>query len=84
MADLITMQPNVNIDLFIVAPSNRRDKVMRELNRPTFSGYQLRLNERCKFISYKSIRQLKKDTSDYVGFMDVGVIHKIAEKAEPQ
>ena len=37
MADLIAMHPNLNILLYIVAPDKRREKVIEELNRPTFS-----------------------------------------------
>ncbi len=36
MADLLAMQPNINIPLFLVAPTDRRNKVIAELNRPTF------------------------------------------------
>ena len=31
------MQPNLNIPLYIVAPGERRDKVVKEVNRPTFA-----------------------------------------------
>ena len=41
MSDLITLQPNLNINLFIVAPDERRDKVRSEINRPTFDGVRL-------------------------------------------
>src|SRR4051812_6091077 len=49
MSDLITMQPNLNIPLYIVAPGERRDKVVKEVNRPTFARLsppisQLRFN----------------------------------------
>ena len=37
MADLIAMQPNLNIPLYLVAPDERREKVIIEVNRPTFS-----------------------------------------------
>jgi hypothetical protein len=37
MSDLITMQPNINIPLYIVAPNERRNKVIVEVNRPTFA-----------------------------------------------
>jgi hypothetical protein len=37
MSDLIAMQPNLNIPLFLVAPDERRPKVVQEVNRPTFS-----------------------------------------------
>jgi hypothetical protein len=32
MADLLAMQPNINIPLYLVAPDERRDKVMEEVN----------------------------------------------------
>ena len=37
MADLIAMQPNLNILFYMVATSERREKVFSEVNRPTFS-----------------------------------------------
>ena len=36
MSDLIAMHPNLNIPLYIVAPAERRSKVLSEINRPTF------------------------------------------------
>jgi hypothetical protein len=38
MSDLVALQPNLSIPLYIVAPDERRQKVIRELNRPTFPG----------------------------------------------
>ena len=52
MADLIAMQPNLNIPLYIVAPEERKDKVIIEVNRPTFSRLTPPLNEMCRFISF--------------------------------
>jgi hypothetical protein len=37
MADLLALQPNMNIRLHIVAPDERRDKVFKEMLRPVFS-----------------------------------------------
>jgi hypothetical protein len=37
MWDLIAMQPNLNIPLYLVAPDERRQKVFAEVNRPTLS-----------------------------------------------
>jgi len=79
LADLITMQPNVNVDLFIVAENNRYDKVMKELNRPTFRSYALKLHELCKFVSYEAINELLRDTTNYAGFMEPKVIQKVAK-----
>ena len=37
MADLLALQPNMQIRLHIVAPDERREKVLREIKRPVFS-----------------------------------------------
>ena len=52
MADLIAMQPNLNIPLYLVAPDERREKVMIEVNRPTFCRLNPPLSEICRFISF--------------------------------
>jgi hypothetical protein len=37
MSDLLALQPNLDINLYLVAPDERRDKVEQELLRPTSS-----------------------------------------------
>jgi len=37
MSDLVSMQPNIKIDLFMVAADERREKVAYEINRPTLA-----------------------------------------------
>lgn len=49
MSDLVALCPNLNIPLYIVAPSSRLNKVAKELSRPTFK--MLELPERCGFFS---------------------------------
>ena len=59
MADLLSLQPNMDIRLHIVAPEERRNKVMNEIQRPVFSLIEGRpLKKRCTFLSYDSIREL--------------------------
>jgi hypothetical protein len=59
MADLLAMQPNMNIDLHIVAPDQRRDHVRREIIRPVFSVLEGGpMSERCSFLSYTSIDEI--------------------------
>jgi len=59
MADLLALQPNMDIKLHIVAPSVRRDKVFHELQRPVFSLLDKGpLSELCTFISYDSLSEL--------------------------
>jgi predicted RNA-binding protein len=61
MADLLALQPNMDIKLHLVAPANRRDKVFEELQRPVFSLLERGpLAEACTFISYDSLYELAK------------------------
>jgi hypothetical protein len=54
MADLIAMQPNLNIPLYLVAPDERRQKVFAEVNRPTFSRLSPPLVEVCRFVAFSA------------------------------
>ena len=47
MADLTSMQPNLKIPLYLVAPDERRPKVLTEINRPTFAKMKPPLKEVC-------------------------------------
>jgi hypothetical protein len=59
MADLLALQPNMDIRLHIVAPTQRREKVFQEIRRPVFSLLERGpLSESCTFISYDSVREL--------------------------
>ena len=50
MSDLLALQPNLNIDLYIVAPEDRRGKVEREILRPTFNLREPPLARVCGFL----------------------------------
>jgi len=59
MADLLALQPNMDIRLHIVAPVARRDKVFQELRRPVFSLLERGpLSESCTYLSYDSVLEL--------------------------
>jgi hypothetical protein len=59
MADLIALQPNMDIRLHIVAPEERRSKVFEEVRRPVFSLIEGKpLQERCTFLSYDSVHKI--------------------------
>ena len=61
MADLLALQPNMDIKLHLVAPSERRTKVFQEIQRPVFSLIERGpLNELCSFISYESLYELSE------------------------
>ncbi len=59
MADLLALQPNMDIKLHIVAPEARREKVLHEIRRPVFSLIEPRsLAERCTYLSYDAVREI--------------------------
>jgi hypothetical protein len=57
MSDLLAMQPNLNIPLYLVAPDDRRDKVREEVNRPTFSRLSPPMHQMCRFIPFSALRE---------------------------
>lgn len=61
MADLLALQPNMDIRLHIVAPDDKREKVMREITRPVFSLLEKGpLYESCSYISYDAIKEISE------------------------
>lgn len=82
MSDLITMQPNINLDLYIVAPDDRRDKVFNEINRPTFARLKPPLPKICKFIPYSKLKKEIKQLGTKICFMKPEFIGEISEKCE--
>jgi hypothetical protein len=59
MADLLALQPNMDIRLHIAAPEARKQKVFDEIRRPVFTLLEGKaLADRCTFLSYDSIREL--------------------------
>jgi hypothetical protein len=81
MADLLALQPNMEIKLHIVAPFVRRDKVFSELTRPVFSLLDKGpLSESCTYISYDSVRELAQQR--YLAHLSDSVLDEYAEEAE--
>lgn len=82
MSDLIAMQPNLNIPLFLVAPDDRREKVMTEVNRPTFLRLSPPLSEICRFISFSGLRDQIKQVSSIVRFLKPEFLEELSESCE--
>lgn len=81
MADLLALQPNMEIKLHIVAPESRREKVFRELQRPVFSLLEKGpLSESCTFLSYDAIREIAK--LKHLRYLSDSVLEDYAEVAE--
>jgi hypothetical protein len=64
MSDLLALQPNLSIDLFLVAPDDRRDKVESELMRPTFKLREKPLASICGFLGFDSLTDKLKAIKD--------------------
>jgi hypothetical protein len=82
MSDLIAMQPNLNMPLYLVAPDERREKVMAEVNRPTFSRLSPPLSEICKYISFSGLKKEIKKAAPYLKFMKSEFVEEISESCE--
>jgi len=57
MSDLLALQPNIKINLFLIAPETRRGKVRNEILRPTFRLREKPLSEICGFISIEELKE---------------------------
>ena len=82
MSDLVALQPNLNTPLYIVAPDDRRDKVIRELNRPTFQALPQPLVDICRYVSFSGLRAAVVEARSYVRFLRPDFLDEFAESYE--
>src|SRR3989475_8669585 len=76
-ADLMILAPNTIYPMFIVAPTDRKNRVREQLRRPTFR--QMRLDSKVRFLSYEAIDEVEKFFSGSSTGLSVDLI---AGKAE--
>ncbi len=82
MADLVAMQPNLNIPLYLVAPDDRREKVMTEVNRPAFSRLSPPLSEICRFIPFSGLREQIAKVSSIIQYLKPEFLEELSESCE--
>jgi hypothetical protein len=81
MADLLALQPNMDIKLHLVAPLARREKVFNEIRRPVFSLLDRGpLAESCTYLSYDSLREVA--AQKHLAHLSDRVLDEYAEEAE--
>ena len=81
MADLLALQPNMDIRLHIVAPDDKRERVLREIKRPVFSLLDRGpLYESCTFLPYSSVTELSG--MRYLSHMNDTILDEYEESAE--
>ena len=82
MSDLVSMQPNLSMPLYLVAPDERREKVITEVNRPTFSILSPPLSEICRFISFNTLKQQIKSVGHMLRFIKPEFLDEISASCE--
>lgn len=81
MADLLALQPNMNVKLHIVAPQERRDKVFQEITRPVFSFMEHGpMKNTCTYLSYENVLVIAEDR--HLGNLRHTVLDGYDESAE--
>jgi hypothetical protein len=83
MSDLVTLHPNFQIRLYIVAPDIRESKVLQEITRPTFDGLSRPLREFCGCITYSRLLVEAEMVKKYGSQLKPGFLQDIARFAEP-
>jgi hypothetical protein len=79
MSDLIAMQPNLNIPLYLVAPDERRNRVFEEINRPTFSRLSPPLARVCRYISFTTLKERLDKVAPFVRYLKSQFLEELSE-----
>jgi hypothetical protein len=77
-ADLTMVAPNTIYPMFIVAPSERRNRIAEQLARPTFK--HLRLSEKVRYLSYEKVNEVNDFFGDEGTGLSAAVLHGKAEQ----
>ena len=78
LADLMALQPNLDLQVHIVAPLRRREKVFQQITRPVFSLIEKGpLSHLCTFLSYDAVRALSKEK--HLSHLKETVLDELAE-----
>jgi hypothetical protein len=81
MADLLALQPMLDIKIHIVAPQERREEVFKQITRPIFAVMEKGpLSEICSYISYNSVYELAKEKR--IEHMTDTIIDEFSEYSE--
>ena len=82
MSDLLAVVPALNIQIYIVAPQERQDRVLAELARPTFR--KIGLSEYCRYISSEDLSELVAKVKGFGGHIQPSVLDTIAVSLEDE
>ena len=83
MSDLVAMQPNLSISLYIVAPDERRGKVKETINRPTFNNLPKPLVSMCRYISFTNLKAEFPSLSKHIKHLNPQFLNDLSENCSP-
>jgi hypothetical protein len=84
MSDLLTMQPNIDIKLYLAAPDSRFEKFKREVPRPTFASRSKPLHSVCGFLPYSELCKRLEEVKNVLPYLKPEFIDEIAEFYDPK
>jgi hypothetical protein len=82
MSDLLSVVPALNIQIYIVAPRDRQNKVLAELSRPTFR--KIGLSDYCRYISSEDLTELIAKVKGFGGHIQPSILDTIAVALEDE
>ncbi|MGE3405737.1 MAG: hypothetical protein AB7I37_02915 [Pirellulales bacterium] len=83
MSDLLYMQANINIKLYLVAPDERYTKFVKEVSRPTFNASNKPLHTLCNFLPYSKLCSRLEEVKNVIQYLKPEFIDEIAESYDP-
>ena len=83
MSDLLTMQPNIDIKLYLAAPEERYSKFKNEVARATFAALTKPLYEVCGFLPYSVLCNRLEEVKNVLKYLKPDFIDEITEFYDP-
>jgi hypothetical protein len=83
MSDLLTMQPNLDVNLYLVGPDDRYEKFVREVARPTFASRPKPLHSLYGFLPYSKLCERLTEAKNVIRFLKPEFIDEIADFYDP-
>jgi hypothetical protein len=83
MSDLLYMQSNIDIKLYLVAPAERYVKFTKEVPRPTFASSNKPLHTVCTFLPYSKLCEKLEEVKNVIPYLKPEFIDEIAESYDP-
>jgi hypothetical protein len=83
MSDLITMQPNLEIKFYLVAPDGRHEKFCAEVARATFASRKKPLHMMCRFLPYSKLCARLEEAKNVLRYLRPEFLDEIATLYDP-